>query len=38
VAGVVLTLAGLLILMRKGYLSLIEKYNLNKLKSVKEHT
>lgn len=35
VAGVVLTLAGLLILMRKGYLSLIEKYNLSKLKSVK---
>lgn len=32
-----LTLAGLLILMRRGYLSLIEKYNLSKLKSVMEH-
>lgn len=32
-----MTLAGLLILMRKGYLSLIEKYNLSKLKSVKQH-
>ena len=35
--GMIMTLAGLLILMRKGYLSLIEKYNLSKLKSVLEH-
>ena len=35
--GMLMTLAGLLILMRKGYLSLIEKYNLSKLKSVQEH-
>lgn len=32
-----MTLAGLLILMRKGYLSLLEKYNLFKLKSLVEH-
>ena len=32
-----MTLAGLLILMRKGYLSLLEKYNLFKLKSPVEH-
>ncbi len=37
VTGIVLTLAGLLILMRRGYLSLIEKYNLSKLKSVMQH-
>lgn len=36
-AGMFLTLAGLLILMRKGYLSMIEKYNLTKLKSPMEH-
>ena len=33
----ILTLAGLLILMRKGYLSMLEKYNLTKLKSPMEH-
>ena len=37
IAGVTLAFSGLLILMRKGYLSMIEKYYLNKLKSVKEH-
>ena len=37
VIGIVMTLAGLLILMRKGYLSMIEKYHLTKLKSVLEH-
>ena len=37
VLGMVMALAGLLILMRKGYLSLIEKYHLSKLKSVLEH-
>lgn len=37
VGGLFLAFSGLIILMRKGYLSLIEKYNLNKLKSVKEH-
>ena len=37
VVGMVMALAGLLILMRKGYLSLIEKYHLSKLKSVLEH-
>jgi hypothetical protein len=33
----ILTLAGSLILMRKGYLTLLEKYNLTKLKSPMEH-
>jgi hypothetical protein len=37
IVGIVMTLAGLLILMRRGYLSLISKYNLGKLKSVLEH-
>lgn len=37
VAGVLLTFIGLIVLMRKGYLSLIEKYSMGRLKSVKEH-
>ena len=32
-----MTIAGLIILMRKGYLSLLKKYNLTKLKSPLEH-
>ena len=37
ITGIILALAGLLILMRKGYLSMIEKFNLTKLKSIAEH-
>jgi NADH:ubiquinone oxidoreductase subunit 4 (subunit M) len=37
IIGMVLTFAGLIILMRKGYLSLLKKYNLTKLKSPLEH-
>lgn len=37
IIGMVLTFAGLIILMRKGYLSLLKKYNLTKLQSPMEH-
>jgi type IV secretory pathway TrbL component len=37
IVGMILTIAGLIILMRKGYLSLLKKYNLTKLKSPLEH-
>lgn len=37
IVGMILAIAGLIILMRKGYLSLLKKYNLTKLKSPLEH-